>query len=243
MDLDWQAELVRVSLFSSVSIKISDDDWKDITGQDEAATRTQIPGGHALFGPALDGRLSIVRSGSRVDCILSAPPSDRYLKIGPWPETIDNFRKATVPWIGALKFPITRIAIGSVLLCEAENRDRAYKLLGTLLKSVPVTPKMEDLLFRVNWPCQSASVDGLVINRLTTWAVVKTTISTVTLTTAREAPEAQVDIGGAIDLVRLELDHSTPAEWVQPFDPAKVVRLYDELIALAFENAEKGEVP
>jgi hypothetical protein len=48
MDLDWQAEFVRVSLFSNASIKISDDDWKHITGQDEAATRTQIPGGHAL---------------------------------------------------------------------------------------------------------------------------------------------------------------------------------------------------
>jgi hypothetical protein len=93
MDLDWQAELVRVSLFSNAPVGISDADWKQITGQDEAATRAQIPGGRALTGQALDAQLSIAQTGPRIDCILTSRPRDAtgaYLKIGPFPKTIDN---------------------------------------------------------------------------------------------------------------------------------------------------------
>ena len=43
-------------------------------------------------------------------------------------------------------------------------------------------------------------------------------------------------------VIRLEFDHSTDAERAAPFDRAQLVPIYEELVALASENAEKGEV-
>ena len=232
--------------FSSGAIKISDADWQLITGQDEAETCTQIPGGRDLVGSAFGGQLAMAQSGSRADCLLSpkqqdgAMPSTNYFpQVGPWAETIDNFSKTTIRWLNTLQFPITRIAIGSVLVCKAANRDRTFELLANLLKSVSVTPKMQDFLFRVNWPRQSTAIPGLTINRLTTWSSAKVSISTVVLTAGNEA---KFDHGTTTDVVRLELDHNTSPEWEKQFDASSVVPLYEELIGLAIENAEKGEV-
>ena len=43
-------------------------------------------------------------------------------------------------------------------------------------------------------------------------------------------------------VIRLEFDHSTDVERTNPFDRAQLVPIYEELVALASENAEKGEV-
>jgi hypothetical protein len=98
---------------------------------------------------------------------------------------------------------------------------------------------MEEFVFRVNWPRQSRCIHGLVINRITTWAVVKVTVSTIMLTAA---PQATIDSSAGTDMVRFELENNTAAERTEAFDAAKVVPLYDELIALAFENAKEGEL-
>jgi hypothetical protein len=47
---------------------------------------------------------------------------------------------------------------------------------------------------------------------------------------------------GATYVIRFEFDHSTDSERMEPFDRAQLVPIYDELVALASENAEQGEV-
>jgi hypothetical protein len=112
--------------------------------------------------------------------------------------------------------------------------------LKDLLKSVQVDPKKtRDLHFRVNWALDS-KIAGRKVNRLTTWAAMRFTTTLVQVT------GDQVGVVGAspdhIYTVRLECDHNTDGADKTPFDQAKIVPVYKELVGLIRENAEKGEV-
>jgi hypothetical protein len=243
--LAWQAELLRLSVFSKAQVKVADADWQCITGQEEADTRTQVPGGRALVGPALDGQLSLAATGNRYDCFLSPPrqdnpPEDDFPSVGAWPGVATKFFDATVPWLQQLQVPIIRIAFGSVLFSKQKGRDEAYTTLDELLDSVYLTPEHHDVIFRVNWPLESQTIEGLRINRITAWSVIKLTVRTLVLT---DPANLAITAAPSAFAVRLEIDHNTNQEWLEPFDRAKVVPIYEELLKLAFENAEQGERP
>ena len=244
MKLDWNAESLRISLFTRVAPKITEQDWQRLTGQEEAETRTQIPGGRAFIGSALGGQLTLAMPGPRIDCVLSpkpdGPAQDFSLNsVGPWSQMSETFLTATIPWIRQLDIETTRVAFGCVLLLKAEGRDDVYARLGDLLTSVTVKPDMRDLLFRVNWRKNSKVVPELSINRLTTFSAVQISLATFALDSATPA---KVSLTSRSDFVRLEIDHNTSQEWDKPFDREQVVSIYEELASLADENAKNGEV-
>lgn len=244
MELEWHAESLRVSLFTRVAPKLTDQDWKTLTGQEEADTRTQIPGGRAFIGSAFGGQLTLANPGLRIDCMLSAVPSEQpiagtFNSVGLWSKISETFLEATVPWISQLDIEVTRVAFGCVLLLKTDSRDEAYARLNDLIGSLTVKPGMHDLIFRINWPAKSKVVPDLQINRITSWAAVRISLGTLLLTGA--AP-AQVQLAPPTDYVRLEIDHNTVQEWGKPFDREQVASIYKELVSLADENAKKGEV-
>ena len=58
-----------------VAPKITDQDWQRLTDQEEAETRTQIPGGRASIGSAFGGQLTlaveaVVASGTSRSTVL-----------------------------------------------------------------------------------------------------------------------------------------------------------------------------
>ena len=59
MALNWSVQFLRLSLFSSTDVVLSDKDWKAITGEDEASTRQNIPGGKVFAGQFLGGQLNL----------------------------------------------------------------------------------------------------------------------------------------------------------------------------------------
>jgi hypothetical protein len=48
MEIKWAVENVRLSLFSKGTVVVTDADWKALTGQQEADTRQNVPGGRTL---------------------------------------------------------------------------------------------------------------------------------------------------------------------------------------------------
>jgi hypothetical protein len=58
----------------------------------------------------------------------------------------------------------------------------------------------------------------------------------------QSGPTTVVNETPATIAIRLEFDHNTDAERIAPFDRHSLVPIYRELVALALENAEKGEV-
>jgi hypothetical protein len=245
MGLEWSVETLRVSLFSNEVVKLTPDDWKKITGKDAPEAEQKVVGRHTMSGPFLEGLLNLSVSGSRFDCILAPPPladsvPEAYFpNVGHWPEMYKEFVTATEGWLASMGPPIVRMAAGAVLLAPQPGLEVAYKCLLEMVRSVEGNPaRMRDLVFRVNWPVSSTSVDGLTINRLTTWMVIQAQYNFVLGTAANVA----VQETPVFYFVRLEIDHSTDAQRTQPFDPIQLVAIYKELANLALENAEKGEV-
>jgi hypothetical protein len=245
MTLEWSVETLRVSLFSTEVVSLGPDDWKGLTGKDTPDAEQKVVGRHTMSGPFLGGQFSLSASGSRLDCILAAlVPSDpipqAYIPtVGHWPDVCREFVAATEPWLAATGAPIVRIAFGAVLLGPQPSLDDAYKSLFGTLKSLKGDPtKMRDLIFRVNWPVNSTSVNGLTINRLTTWAVVRVQFKLLVETGANVI----LDETPGSYFVRLEIDHNT-TQRTDPFDKNGLSAIYKELTKLALENAEKGELP
>jgi hypothetical protein len=160
--------------------------------------------------------------------------------VGAWPAICNEFVKGTTEWVGSFQAPVVRMAFGAILFGRCADRQDAYKTLIGMLKTVQGDPEhLKELSFRINWPVKSASVSGLTLNRITQWAVLEIRVQAmIPMMTAKPA----VDDSPPIFAIRLDLDHNPDAGWTAPFDQHRLVPIYNELVQLAFENAEKGEL-
>jgi hypothetical protein len=245
MALEWIAETLRLSLFFSESIKITVADWRRLTGEDEPQTVQNVAGRRSMIGPFEGGVLHIAAVGPRIDCIL-VPKSptetveEGYVPtIGPWPAVCTDLQKTTSDWIGGFEQPIIRIAFAGSILAKCESVKDAYTQLLGLLRSVKGDPeKMKELNFRINWPINSRAVNNLTLNRITSWSVLQIQLRLMIQTGAKTA----VNETPGIQVIRMEFDHNTDADRTVPFDRRMLAPIYEELVALALENAEKGEV-
>jgi len=245
MALEWEAESLRVSLFSNGPTPVTDEDWRAVTSQTESYNRQAIAGGYIFSGTFENSQLNFSGINKRVDFVQSPtlpPPSGPDVTlptIGPWKATREKFVSFTSAWMNNANFPILRIAFGAVLLCPAKNRLTSYETLKALLSSVSVDPeKMRELSFRINWPTKSKVIDGLLVNRITSWSALELLFASLEL-----GPTPSTTTRSGVHAVRLEIDHSTDQSLSQPFDRGQVLPIYKELVSAASENAAKGECP
>ena len=124
---DWAVQQLRVSLFSSGAISLSEAHWKIITGEDEANNRQAISGGKLYSGKSLGGLFTIGFSGNRCDVAAtydetSADPAKEATlpTFGSWDELSETFVKAVSPFVAGLEFPVVRMALGATVLDAAE---------------------------------------------------------------------------------------------------------------------------
>jgi hypothetical protein len=183
--------------------------------------------------------------GPRIDCILLPKAPNETVEegyvptIGTVPKVLHDFVNATAGWLGELEQPLQRIAVAGTMLAKCENLPTAYATLIDMLRTVHGDPhRMKELVFRINWPRNSTAVNGLSLNRITTWSVIQIQLQILT----QSGPTTVVNETPATIAIRLEFDHNTDAERIAPFDRHSLVPIYRELVALALENAEKGEV-
>jgi hypothetical protein len=245
MPIDWGANLVRLSLFCSENTMASDATWEMLTGQKEAENRTAVPGGRSFIGSAAGGVLTLNHAGPRLDLILQAAgtdtPEPEIPIIGSWPDVRAAFTKMAILLMNSDHPPVIRMAVGGVLLRKAQSVDQSYEMLRDLLKSVRVDPKKtRDLHYRVNWAIDGDNIVGLRVNRLTTWASMRFNTAVMQIT----GDKVNVTGTAARDLfaVRLELDHNTDQQNQDPFAQDKLAPIYERLMDLIDENAQKGEV-
>jgi hypothetical protein len=245
MPIDWGVNLVRLSIFCNENAKASDATWKMLTGQDEAENRASVPGGRSFSGAVAGGLLTLTHAGPRLDLILQGAgtdtPDPEIPVAGPWSDVRSTFTKMAVLLLNSDIPPVIRLAVGGVLLGKAETVDQSYEMLRDLLKSVNVDPKKSrDLHYRINWAIEGDNLVGLRVNRITTWASMRFNTAVMQITGGK------VNVAGtaAKDLfaVRLELDHNTDQQNQKPFAKDKLVPIYERLMDLIDENAQKGEV-
>jgi hypothetical protein len=244
MAWDWTSESIRLSLFSSQAVKLSADTWKVLTGQIEPEQEQKGAGRHVFAASMLGGQFALGAIANRCDIILSPVPQadapDGYIpSVGHWPSILESFQKLTEPFLEQLPFPVTRMAFAPVLVHPFKERLDAYKAFVSLVKSIEQpADKLRDVVFRVNWPRNSAAVNGLELNRISTWSVLQFHMQLF-------VPDGGVPSSFVQDLtygLRLELDHNTDARHAVPFDAGRLVPIYQELTNLALQNALEGEI-
>jgi len=249
MARDWRVESLRLTLFSSENITVSDADWSGITGQQDADTRQKLPGGLRYIGRFAAGQLTVAALGQRLDVVLSWVPSERQAEspsielpdIGAWEGVRDIFVAATQKWLESLKFPVIRIAFAPILLAETANVVESYGVLKDMLRSVKVDIHgMRELIFRVNWPEKSSTGENLIVNRITNWSAIQLSSALVQMTGAQISTTATTPEKFA---ARLEIDLNTDQENKVPFGKNSLVAIYNELVAKSSENVVSGERP
>ncbi|MGA7452958.1 MAG: hypothetical protein WBW73_17325, partial [Rhodoplanes sp.] len=140
MVLDWLALQLRLSLFSSEPMPVSEVSWTAVTGQAEAENRAAVPGGKQYSGKFSGGILTVIQTSARADVILapdetSVKLDDQFPAIGKWDESSESFASLVLPFLEGMEASIVRIAFGAVLLSGAQSKEHAYETLDWLLDS------------------------------------------------------------------------------------------------------------
>jgi hypothetical protein len=244
MTAAWKVNALRLTLFSTQAVAVSDKDWTAITSQEESETRQVVLGGRTMSGRFGGGQLQLSALGTRVDIRLVAvagnnpeqPPSP---VIGDWLPTLETFVDATSGYLKHIPFPIVRIAFGATLLAETADRIGAYEILKSNIKSVKINAqKSQDFLYRINWPVRSKVDPNIYINRLTNWGSLQFVRKLMQLT----GTNLEVAPGDIAYAAQLEIDHNTQDLNLRPFEAAERIPIFEELVALAKENADRGEI-
>lgn len=243
MPIDWDVNLLRLSVFCTGNPTASDEVWKLLTGQPEAESRSTVPGGRRFSGKFAGGLLTLANAGPRLDLVLQAVDGEsgdlRLPVIGPWADLRAQFTQMSLQLLSFANVPIMRVAFGSVLFAKKDTLEDCYRQLKAMLKSVDVDPtRMRDLHFRVNWQ-RDSKVIPIKLNRLTTWASMRFSATLLQITGNKVAVAGA---GNDQFAIRLECDHNTDAANREPFEQSKIGPIFQELVDLATENADKGEI-
>lgn len=247
---DWYAEELRLSVFLIDAIDPAKGAfWESLLGKAPDEVNNRLHQRRVREeGPFLDGRLHVEASINRVDWkLLPAPGIDHHSGLPPVAGSYDalkqGFRDLMLRWLADCP-SLHRLGYGSKLLLPAGNSPDAYRKLDSLLRRVDVEPEnTHDFLYRINRRrASNCGIDGLEINRISTWSVAQIieTIVDVSADGGR-APKVtrQPNPRG---ICRLELDINTIPEFDRALDKDVVPEVFNELVDAGNEIASKGDV-
>jgi len=247
----WQVENLRLTAFLPTEAKVEPAKWwTDLVGYPPETVVSHPKVGRYREEGLYEGRkLSLQVQPGRVDWLLgpAVEPSEETGEgfetkpsAGPFLETLSSFVKLASGWF-QLSPHVTRLAFGAVLFFPVADRRAGYVQLGKYLHSLTLDPEASDFSYQINRSRDSTiGIPGLRINRLTTWSVLlfrrfslslgKTAIKAGEYTTLESA-------------CRLELDINTAPEYSGVLPIELLPNLFQELVELGKEIAEKGDVP
>lgn len=244
----WSARTLRLTVFlrSDNPIEvISADAWARATGQtptiDQSQPR-QLSRVHG--GPIGPGFLVLQIQGlvRRIDWVMEPTPEDPSagvpsLEMGPVATALEVFNQVVRGWLTATDIVANRFAVGVIAVMPEPDRMAAYKALQDFLPSVKIDPEhSRDFQYRINRPKQSRVLGpDTELNRITTWNALQLRL----LSISASGPLS----GAGGHFAAVECDHSTPAEREDPLEKARFIDIYDELVEMALQNLERGELP
>lgn len=242
--IDWQVELLRLTLFRSKPVETVVPLWEKLTGEKPEKVDSQ-PRANIITeeGTFVLGSLVHKSDPLRIDWILS--PSQEKQTTEPFPtlgslfEKKDQFIKIMSDWLSSDAVPETnRIAIGSVSIIVKDNRASAYKLLSTLLHHITIDiENSTDFLYQINRPIQSTIETNLMINRLSKWSAVR--VMGLRLLVG-EKPEVIQDDRDHV-AARLELDINTHQSNKKIFSKENLLPIIQELSNFGSQISTEGD--
>jgi hypothetical protein len=253
---NWQAESFRLSLFLAPDVRANGEGWWTKVAGAEPENRNAKPArGELIESGFLAGNvLTLSVQPSRVDWFLSPnffPEGDDgravgIKSVGAFESTGQTFLPTLINWLNDCP-AIVRLAYGAVLLEPVDNREAGYLRIAEYLPAVKVDPfGSEDFFYQINRPRESRAVKGLRLNRLSKWSV----SSYQPLSIAIGVPQGQsgqplVHSHGGTPAIacRAEFDLSTPGGVQDKLPHDALPGIFEELVILGAEIAQKGDIP
>ena len=240
---------MQLIVFALPPVSLQHDWWRKVTGQEpDDLTSTKKKSLREDRGTYAGATLSVVTETAKI-AWMAAPasqpeelPEDVPI-LGPFPERRDWFKELMTPWLTADCPPITRLGFACHLVQFAEDRAACYRLLGECLPNMKLdySPRTGDFSYRINRRKSSGSgIPALAINRLSTWDELTYKATAEQGTVANQANQE-----GTKDIYACSatLDINTMPEHRTELPHNLLPGLFGELIDLASEIAEKGDVP
>ena len=236
---DCLAQLLRITVFLSGKVPDTSGLWHRLTGRDpEIDEHRRREGLHRQAGPHGEGELEVRILPGQIDLLMTPLMTDLAIPkphIGHFQTESEAFLARARPWLGDIGGAFVRVAFGGLSLHPARDRAEAYGLLARYVPSLRVDAEhSKEVLYRVNRPKESRH--GIIFNRITTWTPISLNID-VSSTGGRPLRISEQHF------LRLEFDHSSPAERAEPLEGAVIIPIFEELLELAIENAFQGECP
>jgi hypothetical protein len=245
----WRPNQLQVILFpvdSPINMGMDQTWWHQITGQEPAET---IRKRHeaTVIGPHNADNLVLNLDPLRIMWTLAPRIDPRDLPVtmptlGQYSVSRDRLIGLIRNWIAISCPPIKRMAFTGLLLQDAESHQAAYQLLQLYLPSVRIDPDSTDFQYRVNRRKRSESWPELTHNRLSTWGAGKFIVSTQAQLPGTEMSTSRVEVATAHYTAMLQFDISTDADRIEAIPRGLLGGLFAELIGLANEIAERGDI-
>ena len=236
---DWQTESLRLSAFTLEPLAQTASFWEQLVGTPpEAVNHRPRERSMQEEGPHLTGRLSVQANPNRIDWRLSQDPSNpanEFPVAGGYEDLQKDFRELMHQWIVRSCPPTQRLAFGAVLLFPVQDPAEGNKILTELLPALKIDMDMHDLLYRVNRRRHSRTIEGVELNRLSTWSIA----SILEIRVEVQGSE-RVESTVTGNVCRLELDVNTAPQPTQRIDD--LAGIFEELVDLGNEIAAKGDV-
>jgi len=242
-------ESIRATIFPAAGVTPTPDTWWRVATNTDPNSRTSKPATreHVEEGPFADAHLVLtINPLGIMQWQLGAPPLNdlptALPTVGPFLEKASEFLQLLNRW-----FPLcptsSRIACGIVAILPVDSHREAYETLDSLLHAVDIDPVgSSELLYRINRPRPSRLLQGLTINRLSTWLAVKVTL-TVGLAEGQSVQGGREAVLYEKYVCRAQLDINTAPSFQGTFPPPSLSELYGELYQLAVEILAKGDIP
>ena len=244
----WQAQYLRLIAFpAEPAFEHAREWWRELTGDEpQTSTEKRQRQEREDSGPHAGVELSLAVDLLRVQWTAAvvvdpANPLDGIPVLGQFPEKLGWFRDLMARWLSGIGRPIKRLALAGALVTPVDSRHAAYERLDQYLQWVDIDPDSTDFLYRINRAIPVSSVvEGVAINRLTTWgAVIQTMYRHVMTPGSLESSQRTRDEAHG---VLLDLDINTSAERQTPLPQERLGPLFAELAEEALKIARHGDV-
>jgi hypothetical protein len=241
----WYAQELRLTVFLSPAAQIGDQTWwQFLVGEQPQNEIFQPQTGIKRYeGLVKDNEIErgliLTIHPTRIDWQLVPLNSSisEFPKIGSFISSTNYFLTLMLRWLEDSP-PIQRLAFGANLLEHVEDPKKSYEQLS---KYLPFKLDLDssDFSYQINRPRKSTIDENLIINRLSIWSVLpllKIEAGFGNFQSNYVYPTVQNT------MISLNLDINTFGESTDGSGLEKLRQVFEELVELGKEIAEKGDI-
>jgi hypothetical protein len=242
----WQAQNLRLIAFPrEAQFAVQQNWWQELTGAEpenilEKRQKQEREESGAFQGALLNLSFDLLR----IQWTVSPRLDPENLPRGQMPPVLGSFMEKQAWFRGLMEqwLPrcplIYRLAFTASLLQSVPDHPAGYRMLDRYLRWVEIDTHSSEFLYRINRRANSAVVQGMSINRLSTWLVGKFAVLVQVVEGGH--PEQQIDSKEKLACA-VELDINTAPEFQGPLPNADLPRIFAELVTAGVEIATRGD--